>query len=190
MSNKRKLSIYEALNELHLMDKKINKVMLRFQPAEIQYSMLTENPQSSQHISSQYKRLMALLARRETYSMTIATSNRITQVKFKGKVLSLTELLQIKNNLTYRKQLYSLLSERYEHTINKYASKKALFESTLESYSDLQQSLTHPSVLTLNDPLEFETLITTLENDAEKDLQEIEELLYVYNTKTFIYIED
>ena len=190
MPNKRKLSVYEALNELHLINKKINKLMLKFQPAEIQCCGLTEVSQNPRYISSQYKRLNALLARRETYSMAIATSNRITQVKFKGKVLSLTELLQIKNNLTYRKQLYNLLSERYEHIINKYNSQQTQFELALDNYNKLQQTLTCPSVLTLNDPLEFETLITTLENEVDKDLQEINVLINAYNTKTFIFLEE
>jgi len=213
------ITLTEALAELKLLDKKIHKSMqdLAYKGAPVidyivgkkktteKYNLTEE--EIKKEAQSKIDQLNALIANRGKLKAVIARTNAITQVTIAGKIYTIVEAIERKNNLKNEKELLEILNHAVEgvtekvRRINENARNEVdrLLEAKLSTDSKNQSAQEIESlakILLENkeakviDPYGVAKLIESMNNDIETFEREVDVALSIVNATTTIDIEE
>ena len=213
------ITLTEALAELKLLDKKIHKSMqdLAYKGAPVidyivgkkktteKYNLTEE--EIKKEAQSKIDQLNALIANRGKLKAVIARTNAITQVTIAGKIYTIVEAIERKNNLKNEKELLEILNHAVEgvtekvRRINENARNEVdrLLEAKLSTDSKNQSAQEIESlakILLENkeakvvDPYGVAKLIESMNNDIEIFEREVDVALSIINATTTIDIEE
>jgi DNA repair exonuclease SbcCD nuclease subunit len=213
------ITLTEALAELKLLDKKIHKSMqdLAYKGAPVidyivgkkktteKYNLTEE--EIKKEAQSKIDQLNALIANRGKLKAVIARTNAITQVTIAGKIYTIVEAIERKNNLKIEKELLEILNHAVEgvtekvRRINENARNEVdrLLEAKLSTDSKNQSAQEIESlakILLENkeakvvDPYGVAKLIESMNNDIEIFEREVDVALSIINATTTIDIEE
>lgn len=100
---KEQMSITRALNELKLLDKRIDKTIraTSFISYEINKKVIDKEFTPKEDLQS----IEDLIQRRQTIKSKIMESNAVTKVEISGKTMTVVEAIEMKDSIKYKKQL-------------------------------------------------------------------------------------
>jgi hypothetical protein len=213
------ITLTEALAELKLLDKKINKSMqnLAYKGAPVidyivgkkktteKYNLTEE--EIKREAQSKIDQLNALIANRGKLKAIVARTNAVTQVTVAGKIYTIVEAIERKNNLENEKRLLEILNNAVENVtekvrrINENAKNEVdrLLEAKLSTDSKNQSAQEIESlakILLENkeakvvDPYGVAKLIESMNEDIENFEREVDVALSIINATTTIDIEE
>ena len=213
------ITLTEALAELKLLDKKIQKSMqdLAYKGAPVidyivgkkktteKYNLTEE--EIKKEAQSKIDQLNALITNRGKLKAVIARTNAVTQVTIAGKIYTIVEAIERKNNLKNEKELLEILNNSVESVtgkvrrINENARNEVdrLLEAKLSTDSKNQSAQEIESlakILLENkeakvvDPYGVAKLIESMSENIETFEREVDVALSIVNATTTIDIEE
>ena len=215
----RKMTLTEALAELKLLDKKIDKKLRELYNTEenpvIDYKVgKNKNLVLSNTDEETFKRkaqgildsLKALINNRKKLKGKIAETNAKTKVNVAGKEYTIVEAIERKNNLPMEEELlrklvnqYSVvqnrvqsINERAEEEVNRLLEAKLSNESKntpAEEIKKLKEILLSDMSAEIYDPLNLKEYIENLDNEIEEFRRNVDVALSIINAKTEIEID-
>jgi len=213
----RKITLTEALAELKLLDKKIDKKInkLRSNASLVDYKIGKSQVGSMSHkTEDEIKRegqallqsLMDLIANRKQLKAKIAETNAITKITVAGNEYTIVEAIERKRFLEKEKTVVNLLMHEYENVreqvldINERAKDEVdrLLESRLSTDSKNQNAKEIDElmkVLLMNkeaqiiDPLNIKETAEKLNEEIEQFEKNVDIALSIVNAKTEIEID-
>ncbi len=213
----RKITLTEALAELKLLDKKIDKKIneLRSNASLVDYKIGKSQVGSMSHkTEDEIKRegqallqsLMDLIANRKQLKAKIAETNAITKITVAGNEYTIVEAIERKRFLEKEKTVVNLLMHEYENVrdqvldINERAKDEVdrLLESRLSTDSKNQNAKEIDElmkVLLMNkeaqiiDPLNIKEIAEKLNEEIEQFEKDVDIALSIVNAKTEIEID-
>lgn len=211
MSDVRKISITEALNELKLYDAKIQKAISshKYVGAEKKSSNLIGVMTKEKFIENAkagYQSVVDLISNRNKIKSLIVKSNAITEVAINGKVMTVAEAIERKNSIEYEIDLLNALKSQYSSASNIVLKENAkvdtqidkLLETLIGKDSDKkttkedQAAITEPyrekNEFALIDPLGIFDKIQKLEEDIDGFNSQVNTALVLSNAITTIEI--
>jgi len=126
----REITLTEALAELKLLNKKIEKKLFEMDMTNnlVDYvigsnktlELSGEDPETfSREAQSSLDSLSQLIENRNTLKSVIAKTNAITEVTINGKVYTIVEAIERKNNIKLEKKLLGILEGQYRNTYDR-----------------------------------------------------------------------
>ena len=211
MSETRKISITEALNELKLYDSKIYKAIhsAKYIGAAKKSSNLIgvqTKDVFNQNALSDYQSVTDLIINRNKLKSTVVKSNAITEVIINNKSMTVAEAIERKNSIQYEIDLLNTLKSQYSSasTIVLSENKKVdqQIDKLLESFTgkdtdkkitkEDQSAITEPyrekNEYELVDSLNIYEKIQSLEKDIDEFNSQVNTTLVLSNATTFIEI--
>jgi len=212
----RKITLTEALAELKLLDKKINKklnelrssVLVDYKVGKSQVGSMSRKTEDEikQEGKSLLQSLTDLLNNRKQLKAKIAETNAVTKVTIAGNEYTIVEAIERKRNLDNEKQVVQYLMQQYddawEHVldINERAKNEVdrLLESRLSTDSknqnakeieELMKVLMANKEASLIDPLGVKQLADEINESIEQFEKEVDIALSIVNAKTEIEID-
>lgn len=209
MSETRKISITEALNELKLYDSKITKAVqsAKYVGAAKKSSNLIgvqTKETFNNNAKSGYQSVVDLIANRNKLKSLIVKSNANTEVSINGKAMSVAEAIERKNSIDYEISLLSSLKQQYssvsnvvlnENTkvdlqINKmlegFTSKDSDKKLSKEDLSAISDPYRNANEFELVDPLKIYDEIQKLDEEIDGFNSQVNTTLTIANATTFI----
>ena len=218
MSVKR-ITLTEALAELKLLDKKINKKLRELfnndkiyvvdyklgNEKVLRLSRKTED-ELKRDAQSELDSIKALINNRKKLKAKIAETNAITKVIIAGKEYTIVEAIERKNSLEQEKALLNKLVAQYDFIksrvdeINERAEEEVdrLLEAKLsneskntppEEIKKLKDILLSDKKAEFVDPLNIQKYIEELSNEIEEFERNVDVALSIVNAKTEIEID-
>jgi hypothetical protein len=211
MSEIRKISITEALNELKLYETRISKAIksANFVGAAKKSSNLI-NVQTkdtfNKNAEASYQSVTDLISNRNKIKSLIVKSNAITEVNINGKIMTVAEAIERKNSIQYELDLLQTLKNQYASAssivLNENKKVDMQIDKLLETFTgkdtdkkiakEDQAAITEPyrekNELELVDPLNVFLKIQTLETDIDGFNSNVNTALVLSNATTFIEI--
>jgi len=212
----RKITLTEALAELKLLDKKIDKKL-----RELRSSVLVDYKVGKSQVGSMSRKteeeikkeglsllqsLTDLIKNKKQLKAKIAETNATTKVTIAGNEYTIVEAIERKRNLENEKQIVDQLTHQYNNvweqvlTINENAKEEVdrLLESRLSTDSKNQNAKEIEElmkVLLINkeaqivDPLNVKEMAEKLNEEIEQFEKEVDIALSIVNAKTEIEID-
>jgi len=211
MSNK--ITITEALSELKLLQKRIDKKIdstLTPNNTIIDYKIGNSETgirgfRNLETMTKDSKSFMDsitdLLKNRNILKSRIAQSNAITEVKIGKRTLTIVEAIEYKNSILYEKELVSNLRTVYDGVLRSYKAEAFKANNTVESLlnskmsSDSNKEVNSKNLANdllsiyepkLMDPLDIKNIIEEFENKIEEFENNVDIVLNISNATTFI----
>ena len=213
----KKLTLTEALAELKLLDKKIDKKIYELNLGKfylIDYKVGKEkvtrkNKLTEQEIKDKagsiLQSLTDLMENRKILKAKIAEKNAVTKVTVNGKDYTIVEAIERKNNLSKEKEVVEILLSQLDSInrkvtdINERANKEVdtLLEAKLSSDSknqnaqeieNLTKILLENKIATIIDPLNINEIVEKLQNDIDEFERQVDVALSIVNATTYIEI--
>lgn len=118
MSDTRKISITEALNELKLYDSKITKAISNAKLTGATKKSATKvgvvsKDEFVERAKASYQSVTDLIANRNALKSAIVKSNAITEVTINGKTMTVAEAIERKNSIEYDENLLLEMKRQY-----------------------------------------------------------------------------
>ena len=203
-------SITRALNELKLLDARINRAIheARFATIQIGEKLIDGHltpEQYTENAKSSHASIVALIARRNEIKSKIVASNAVTVVKFpSGKEFTVAETIERKTSIVYDKTLLNTLRAQQNSAITALVREnqnvKAQLEKRIENILGKGDSLKGKDAEIVQitksfnaefeakyvDPIGLKGLIEKLTNEIEEFENECYFLLSESNTRTDI----
>jgi hypothetical protein len=204
--SKQQMSVTQALPELKLLEKRIDKVMETIQ----HWSKVSHNgapldkEKHKKETEASLQSFMDLVKRRDTIKRAIILSNAQTKVKigtFEGTV---AEAIEYKSSVRFKRSLLESMKECLQAKREEYERKKAEIEGRLERLlqSELGKDVkTNPETITalttsfrdnnkveLVDPLDLATKIQSLEDELDSFETNVDWVLSQANATTMIEV--
>ena len=204
-----KMTIHEALSELKVIgkriDKEINGVVFvtanKHSNTKIGGKTIEE---FSDNIKSKYQKITDLIKRREAIKRAVTQSNAITVVNISGQEMTVAEAIEYKNSgVAFKENLLGCLSLQYnratdtinrtngdnleakadDYVIKMYGNKDSgiVIETAKKNYIDNNS-------LDMIDPLDVSKIITELNDEIDKFMTKVDSALSVSNATTMIEI--
>ena len=208
----RKISVTEALNELKLYDSKIRKAITNaaFCGATKKSSDkvgVVKRENCYERAKASYQSVTALIANRNALKSAIVKSNAITEVEINGKVMTRAEAIERKNSIEYDEALLQEMKRQYANAtaiIDKENKKvDAQIDKLLETFTgrdsdkkpdkDTMAAIADPyrekNEFELIDPLDLYEKILDLEADIDGFKSNVDTVLCISNSLSFIDID-
>ena len=215
----KKITLTEALAELKLLDKKINKKLRELLNHDkifvVDYKLGNEKVlRMSRKTEDEFKRdaqseldsIKALINNRKKLKAKIAETNAITKVTIAGKEYTIVEAIERKNSIEQEKALLNKLVAQYDFIksrvdeINERAEEEVdrLLEAKLsneskntpaEEIKKLKDILLSDKKAEFVDPLNIQKYIEDLSNEIEEFERNVDVALSIVNAKTEIEID-
>lgn len=204
-------SITKALNELKLLDTRINSAIGQGKFAGIQVGknlidgqvdLATFTKRATESLQS----VQALIKRRNTVKSLIVASNAVTEVTIAGVTMTVAEAIDRKTSIGYEKTFLNALRNQYVQATNKSIQANAQVKTQLDKNieimlgKDLKDKASEVDAMTrsfneLNqanivDPLKLHDLINTLQKSIEDFENEVDFSLSESNVKNTIELAD
>jgi hypothetical protein len=211
MSETKKISITEALNELKLYDAKINKAISsgKFVGAAKKSTNLIgvqTKETFNDNAKSGYQSVIDLISNRNKLKSAIVKSNARTEVNINGKVMTVAEAIERKNSIQFEINLLNTLKIQYTSASSTVLSENKKvdqqIDKLLETFTgkDTDKKITKEDQSAITDPYreknEFELVdplglydkMLTLEADIDGFNSNVNTALVLSNATTFIEI--
>lgn len=209
MSETRKISITEALNELKLYDSKIAKAIrgTNYVGAAKKSSNLIgvqTKETFNKNASAGYQSVVDLIANRNKLKSLIVKSNAITEVTVNSKVMTVAEAIERKNSIQFEIDLLNTLKSQYATSsstvLNENKKVDNQIDKLLETFTgkdtdkkitkEDQSAITEPyrekNEFELVDPIGIYEKIQVLESDIDGFESNVNTVLVLSNATTFI----
>jgi hypothetical protein len=202
---KNQISITRALNELKLLDQRINKSISNniFVGVKLKDKSLEKDFNPSSSLQS----IKDLINRKQLIKSAIMLSNSKTIVEIGKEKISVVEAIEKKSTIVYKEELLKKLKKDYQVAITKEAkinidvdnAVNRILESTLgkekvNASNDLIESISKPyresNQASLDDPLKISEIIKDLEEEIDTFNSEIDFVLSESNAITKIELVD
>ena len=211
MSDTRKISITEALNELKLYDSKITKAVTNglyvgaAKKSADNIGVLTKSDYTEK-ANAGYQSVTALITNRNKLISAVVQSNAVTNVEIAGVQMTRAEAIERKTSINYEKALLGEMKRQYATAtaavITENRKVDAQIDKMLETYmgrdtdkkifSEDQAAITDPyrnkNEFELVDPLSIYEKILELETSIDDFESNIDTSLCLSNATTFIEI--
>jgi hypothetical protein len=211
MSETKRISITEALNELKLYDAKINKAIGsgKFIGAAKKSTNLIgvqTKETFNDNAKSGYQSVIDLISNRNKLKSAIVKSNARTEVNINGKVMTVAEAIERKNSIQFEINLLNTLKIQYTSASSTVLSENKKvdqqIDKLLETFTgkDTDKKITKEDQSAITDPYreknEFELVdplglydkMLTLEADIDGFNSNVNTALVLSNATTFIEI--
>jgi hypothetical protein len=199
------ISITQALAELKLLDKRIQKATDSVQWADVKTkSHPVDVEKFSRTAHAEYDSFLALVKRRDTIKRAVVSSNAATRVKVGTWEGTVAEAIEYKTSIFYKKRLLDIMRAQL-------LTAKAQFKVQQESVDDRLEKLLHselgkdvktsPDTITaltnsfrennkveLVDPLDLSQKTNALEEEIETFETNVDWVLSEVNGKTMIQV--
>lgn len=212
MSETRKISITQALNELKLYDSKINKAISSHKyvgAAKKSSNLIGVQTKDTylENAKSGYQSVTDLIANRNKLKSLIVKSNAVTEVKINGKSMTVAEAIERKNSIQYEISLLNTLKSQYssastmvlnenkkvDNQIDKmlegFTSKDTDKKLSKEDQTAISEPYRNANEFELVDPLKIYDEIQKLESEIDGFNSEVNTVLVLSNATTFIDID-
>ena len=202
-------SISQALAELKLLDKRINKSIQGLNPVDrIKGKCKITNYNGTiddfiANTKSQHQKINDLIVQRNKIQTAIMFSNSIIKVKVAGEEMTVIEALAKKDIINYKRNLYNRLRSSYIDTTDTIRRENELVEARLQklletslgnkdkSETDIKaisEPYNETNLYKLVDPLDTARLLTDLDSEIDDFEHNIDYILSESNAKTKITI--
>lgn len=207
-----KMTIHEALSELKVIGKRIEKEMNGM-------VFVTANKHSntkicgktieefSDNIKSKYQKITDLIKRREAIKRAVTQSNAITVVNISGQEMTVAEAIEYKKSgVAFKENLLGCLSLQYNRTIdtinrtNGDNLESKADDYVIKMYGNKDSGIANEVIetakknyidnnsLDMIDPLDVSKIITELNDEIDKFMTKVDSALSVSNATTMIEI--
>lgn len=211
MSETRRISITEALNELKLYDAKITKAI-----TNVKYVGATKKSSDKVGVfkretfdanaKSGYQSVTDLIANRNKLKSAVVQSNAVTEIEVAGKKMTVAEGIERKSSIEYEEALLDELKRQYssasdtvmrenlkvDNQINKlleaYHGKDTDKKPSKEDYAAITEPFREKNEFEMVDPINIFDKITKLEEEIDAFKSEIDTRLVLSNAVTFIEV--
>ncbi len=199
------ISITQALAELKLLDKRINKALDNVTWADIKtksYPVDTET--FAKNARAQYQSFMDLVKRRDTIKRAVVRANATTRVKVGTWEGTVAEAIEYKTSINYKRILLNTMREQLLTAKQQFKEQQEAVDGRLEKllHSELGKDVkTSPETITaltnsfrennkveLVDPLNLSERTRELEEEIEEFETNVDWVLSETNGKTLIEV--
>lgn len=199
------ISVTQALAELKLLEKRINKSLscIKWSDVSSKNNSIDEL-QLKKVAESEYQSYTDLLKRRDTIKRAVVLSNATTTITVGNWVGSVTEAIEQKSNIEFKKKLLVSMKNSLLQSQDNYKRKEAELESRLDKllHSELGKDIkTNPDTIqaltksfketnkiTHHDPLQLNIKVKQLEEEIDDFETNVNWKLSESNGKTTITI--
>lgn len=199
------ISITQALAELKLLDKRINKALDNVTWADVKTkSRPIDTEKFAKTVKAEYQSFTDLVKRRDTIKRAVVKANASTRVKVGTWEGTVAEAIEYKMSIFYKKRLLDTMRAQLLKAKETFSSQQEAVDGRLEKllHSELGKDVkTSPETITaltntfrennkveLVDPLDLATQALALEEDIEEFETNVDWVLSETNGKTMIEV--
>lgn len=200
------ISVTQALAELKLLEKRINKSLSCIKWSDVSFKNNNiDESQLKKVAESEYQSYTDLLKRRDTIKRAVVLSNATTNITIGNWSGSVAEAIEQKSNIDFKKKLLGSMRNSLLQSLENYKRKEKELETRLDKLlqselgkdiktnPDTIQALTtsfkETNKITHHDPLQLNVKIKQLEEEIENFETNINWKLSESNGKTTITIK-
>lgn len=207
-SNKEKMLVTKALNELKLIDARINReinsrnFVIAAKTSEKKVTPYMTKDEFTQNVCAAYQSIMDLIHRRSLIKSGIVASNAITTVEINGDNMTVAEAIELKGSIEYEAGLLRVLKNQLssaESTVNQenlhlerkidnmletMISKEA--KTKKDDFAEVVAPIRESGEYSLVDPIHIRDKIEMLENRISGFMSEVDSVLQISNCTTYI----
>ena len=208
------ISITRALQELKLLDQRINKELStnfietkKVKSDKVQNGLMTVE-QFNEIAKSKFQSVNDLIERRKVIKSHIVKSNATTEVEIAGIKYTVADAIERKTSIEYDKKVLNTLKSQLsiatrtlenanlkleqdtQNFINAMVGKDSTSKEIIESATKMAEAKTEGETTEYVDPLGIKEVIDKLENDIINFANEVDMVLSEINSITMIEIED
>lgn len=199
------MSITQALAELKLLDKRIQKATDNVQWADVKTkSHPVDLEKFTRTAQAEYQSFLDLVKRRDTIKRKVVTSNAATQVKVGTWEGTVAEAIEYKTSIFYKKRLLDIMRIQLLTAKSEFKEQQESVDTRLEKllHSELGKDVkTSPDTITaltnsfrennkveLVDPLDLSQRTKELEDEIESFETNVDWVLSEVNGRTLIQV--
>jgi hypothetical protein len=199
------ISVTQALAELKLLDKRIQKALDYVTWADVKTkSHPVDTDKFSKNVHAEYQSFLALVQRRDAMKRAVVTSNATTRVKVGAWEGTVAEAIEYKTSIHYKKRLLDKMRDQLFTAKSQFTTQQEAVDSRLEKllHSELGKDVkTSPETITaltnsfrennkveLVDPLDLSSRARELEEEIESFETNVDWVLSETNGKTMITV--
>ena len=207
-----KMSVTRALAEIKRIDEKLTRLTTEGVWIGIQTGRDTNATvagsnvvDTTKAITASWDQFQSLLKNRQELKRKIVQSNAVTQLVVSGVTMSVAETIELKKSIDTKRQLVSVMTQRYTQALNTVNTANAKLETTIEamisqvlgtdknkvSQADIDtvaQAQKSQKEAILIDPLEIVKKVAGLKDEISVVDTELDFLLSESNAKTEIEV--
>lgn len=207
---KEKMLVTKALNELKLLDARINReinsssFIMAAKTSEKKVTPYMTKQQFSENVTANYQSIIDLIHRRASIKAGIVASNAVTYVEINGESMTRAEAIELKGSIEYEAGLLRVLKNQLsnaESTVNHenvrlenkidnmletMISKEA--KTKKEDFFEIVAPIREAGEYSLVDPINIREKIDMLENRISGFMSEVDSVLQISNCTTYIEI--
>ncbi len=208
--NTEKMLVTKALNELNLLDARINRAINDagfVAAAKTTEKKVAPGVTKEDYITAaqaSYQSVLDLVTRRSKIKAAIVASNAVTMVEVNGESMTVSSAIELKSSIEYeikllrqmRKQFDAakdsanranlLLEDRIDSYIETMLGKEA--KAKKEDYTEMIEPIRVANEYSLVDPINIEDKIKMLHERIEGFTSEVDSVLQISNCTTWIEI--
>jgi uncharacterized alpha-E superfamily protein len=199
------ISITQALAELKLLDKRIQKALDNVTWADVNTkSHPVDAEKFAKNVRAEYQSFSDLVKRRDTIKRAVVKANAVTRVKIGTWEGTVAEAIEYKMSIHYKKRLLDVMRSQLLRAKDQFKDQQESVDARLEKllHSELGKDVkTSPETITaltnsfrennkveLVDPLDLSARALALEEDIEEFETNVDWVLSETNGKTLIEV--
>ena len=205
---KEKMLVTKALNELKLLDARINRAIVdgefvaAAKTAEKKVTPSVTKEDFTTSALSSYQSVLDLIERRSKIKSAIVASNAITEVEVAGEKMTVAEAIERKISIDYETKLLRTLKTQFGNAKSTAVTQNVLLEDRIDKYieamlgkeakakkddfTEMIEPIRTANEYSLVDPLKIEEKINALSERIENFNSEVDAVLQVSNCVTWI----
>ena len=205
---KEKMLVTKALNELKLLDARINRAIVdggfvaAAKTAEKKVTPSVTKEEFTSSAISSYQSVLDLIERRSKIKSAIVASNATTEVEVAGEKMTVAEAIERKTSIDYETKLLRVLKTQFGNAKSTAVTQNVLLEDRIDKYieamlgkeakskkddfTEMIEPIRAANEYSLVDPLKIEEKINTLSERIENFNSEVDAVLQVSNCVTWI----
>ena len=205
---KEKMLVTKALNELKLLDARINRAIVdgefvaTAKTAEKKVTPSVTKEEFTTSAISSYQSVLDLIERRSKIKSAIVSSNATTEVEVAGEKMTVAEAIERKTSIDYETKLLRVLKTQFGNAKSTAVTQNVLLEDRIDKYieamlgkeakskkddfTEMIEPIRTANEYSLVDPLKIEEKINALSERIENFNSEVDAVLQVSNCVTWI----
>lgn len=209
-TTKEKMLVTKALNELKLLDSRINKAIQYsnfVMAAKTSDKNVTPNMTKVEFVDktrANYQSIIDMINRRSVIKAAVVTSNAVTLVEINGETMTVAKAIEMKTSIEYEAGLLRVLKNQLanaESTMNQanlrleskidnmletMISKEA--KTKKEDFNEVVTPIRESGECSIVDPINIKEKIELLDNKVSGFMAEVDSVLQISNCITYIEI--
>lgn len=203
-----KMLVTKALNELNLLDSRINKAISKggfvtaAKAVEKKVSPYQTKEEFANQASETYQSIVDLIDRRAKIKAAIVHSNAVTNVTIGGITMTVAEAIEKKTSIEYEHSFFTKMKNEYEAAVSKMNTQNTIMEDKIDNnistllgkegkastdeVSSMTKIFREANQWSLVDPLNVKKKVESLEASLEAFYSEVDSALQISNCITEI----